>query len=458
MYNKPQRIFMVGIGGSGMSGIAEVLLNLGHSVSGSDVKESTVTRRLRNLGAQIDIGHDRSHVHDVDVVVYSSAILSDNPELQEAAERMIPIIPRAEMLAELMRMKYGIAVAGTHGKTTTTSLVAAVLAEGKIDPTVIIGGKLNSYGTNAKLGQGDFLVAEADESDGSFLTLSPIITAVTNIDSDHLNYYHDLETLKKAFIEFNNKVPFYGLNILCLDDANVQSLIPSLKKRSITYGLSAQADYQARDISFAGMTSQFQVAYHGELLGAFTLNVPGRHNVQNALVAIVVARELDVDLETIRKGIASFSGVERRFQIIGETYGVTVVDDYGHHPTEIKVTLDAVRQVWPDRRLIVVFQPHRYSRTQLLFAEFVTAFYQADTLVLTRIYPAGEQPIEGVSSAALFQGVREHGHKSVTLLEEREAIIDYLLNELQPSDVVLTLGAGDIWMLGETLVERLRNR
>lgn len=449
---------MVGIGGSGMSGIAEVLLNLGHSVSGSDVRESGVSRRLQSLGAQIYYGHDRSHVHDVDVVVYSSAILPDNPELQEAAGRMIPIIPRAEMLAELMRMKYGIAVAGTHGKTTTTSLVAAVLAEGKIDPTVIIGGKLNSYGTNAKLGQGDFLVAEADESDGSFLTLSPIITAVTNIDSDHLNYYHDLDTLKKAFVAFNNKVPFYGLNILCLDDANVQSIIPSLKKRSITYGLSAQADYQGRDISVTGLASQFQVVYQGESLGAFTLNVPGRHNVQNALAAIAVARELDMDLDTIRKGIASFSGVERRFQIVGEVQGVTVMDDYGHHPTEIKVTLDAVKQVWPERRLIVAFQPHRYSRTSLLFDEFVTSFYQADTLVLTRIYPAGEQPLEGVSAATLFQGIKEHGHKSVVLLEEREAMIDYLMRELQPGDVVLTLGAGDIGTLGESLVQRLRAR
>lgn len=447
---------MVGIGGSGMSGIAEVLLNLGHCVTGSDLRETAVTRRLKQLGATIHYGHDRSHVQDVDVVVYSSAITADNPEVLEASDKMIPIIPRAEMLAELMRMKYGIAVAGSHGKTTTTSLVATVLAEGGIDPTVIIGGKLNIYGSSAKLGQGDFLVAEADESDGSFLTLSPTITAVTNIDSDHLDFYHNLEALQKAFIEFSNKIPFFGLGILCLDDAKTQNIIPFLKKRYVTYGLTAQADYQARDVSFSGLASQFHIFFQGESLGQFTLNVPGIHNVQNALVAVAVARELELDMETIRKGIASFNGVERRFQIRDEINGVTVVDDYGHHPTEIKVTLSAVKQVWEDRRLIVVFQPHRYTRTHLLLHEFVTAFYQADHLVLTRLYPAGERPIEGINAEALYQGVKGHGHKSVVCLEEREAVLDHLVEEIKAGDVVLTLGAGDVWMIGEALVERLK--
>jgi UDP-N-acetylmuramate--alanine ligase len=449
---------MIGVGGSGMSGIAEVLLNLGHQVSGSDIKNTAVTKRLETLGATIHYGHDGKHVQEVDVVVYSSAVTEENPEIKAAVERMIPIIPRAEMLAELMRMKYGIAVAGTHGKTTTTSLVATVLAEGGIDPTVIIGGKLNIFGSNAKLGQGDFLVAEADESDGSFLKLSPTITVLTNIDTDHLDYYRDLESLQKTFEEFANKIPFYGVNILCLDDVNVQNLIPCLKKRYITYGFNSQAEYQARDLTFEGLQTRFQVFHQGEDLGEFILKMPGIHNVQNALAAVAVGRELELDGAAIRRGIEAFKGIERRFQVYGEVDTITVVDDYGHHPTEIKVTLDAMKQVWPDRRVLVVYQPHRFTRTQILFNEFLTAFYQADHLVLSDIYAAGEHTIEGITSKALYQGIKEHGHKSVVHVSDFDGVIKHLLNEVRPHDVVLTLGAGDIWRVGAELMQQLKAR
>ncbi len=449
---------MIGVGGSGMSGIAEVLLNLGHRVSGSDIKNTAVTRRLETLGATIYYGHDRKHVQEVDVVVYSSAVTEENPEIKAAVEKMIPIIPRAEMLAELMRVKYGIAVAGTHGKTTTTSLIATVLAEGGIDPTVIIGGKLNIFGSNAKLGQGDFLVAEADESDGSFLKLSPTITVLTNIDTDHLDYYRDLESLQRTFEEFTNKIPFYGVNILCLDDVNVQNLIPCLKKRYITYGCNTQAEYQAKDLTFEGLQTRFQILCQGENLGEFILKMPGIHNVQNALAAVAVGRELELDGGAIKRGIEAFKGIERRFQVYDEVDTITVVDDYGHHPTEIKVTLDAMKQVWQDRRVLVVYQPHRFTRTQILFNEFLTAFYQADHLVLTDIYSAGEPSIEGITSKALFQGIKEHGHKSVVHVSDFEGVIKHLLNEVRPGDVVLTLGAGDIWRVGTKLMQRLKER
>jgi len=441
-----------------MNGIAEVLLNLGHRVSGSDLKSTAVTKRLETLGATIHYGHDGKHVEAVDVVVYSSAITKENPEIKAAVEKMIPIIPRAEMLAELMRMKYGIAVAGTHGKTTTTSLVATVLAEGGIDPTVIIGGKLNIYGSNAKLGQGDFLVAEADESDGSFLKLSPTITVLTNIDTDHLDYHRNLESLQSAFAEFANKIPFYGVNILCLDDPNVQNLIPRLKKRCITYGFNAQAEYQAKDLTFEGLQTRFQVLHQGENLDELVLKMPGIHNVQNALAAVAVGRELGLGGAAIRRGIESFKGIERRFQVHGEVNEITVVDDYGHHPTEIKATLDAMKQVWQDRRVLVVYQPHRFTRTQILFSEFLTAFYQADHLVLTDIYPAGERSIEGVTSEALLQGIKEHGHKSVIYIPDFQGIIEHLLNEVRSGDAVLTLGAGDVWRVGTELMQQLRGR
>ncbi|MCX8011734.1 MAG: UDP-N-acetylmuramate--L-alanine ligase, partial [Desulfobacterota bacterium] len=327
-----------------------------------------------------------------------------------------------------------------------------------IDPTVIIGGKLNTFGSNAKLGQGEFLVAEADESDGSFLKLSPTITVVTNIDTDHLDFYQDIDSLLKAFEEFNNRVPFYGVNVLCLDDPNIQILIPRLKKRHLTYGLNTQADYQARELSFAGLTSKFKILYHGENLGEYILRIPGIHNIQNSLAAVAVARELGLDLNSIKRGLEEFRGVERRFQIQGEIDGITVIDDYGHHPTEIKATLNTTKQVWPNRQLVVIFQPHRFTRTQLLFKEFLTAFYQADHLVITEISPAGEKPIEGINARALYQGIKEHGHKSVVFLSEFEAIITHLLETLKSEEVILTLGAGDVGKIGTELLQRLNIR
>ncbi len=457
MKRRIRRVHFVGIGGSGMSGIAEVLLNLGYRVSGSDLVESDTTLRLQRLGAEIIIGHRSENLRDADVVVISSAVRKDNPEVIAAHERIIPVIPRAEMLAELMRMKYGVAIAGTHGKTTTTSMIATVLAQGGLDPTAVIGGKLNSFGSNAKLGQGELLVAEADESDGSFLKLSPTIAVVTNIDPEHLDHYRNLEEIQKAFLEFINKVPFYGLAILCLDQENVQALIPQVQKRYVTYGLSSQANLRAADISYHGLTTSFRVFANERELGQISIQMPGLHSVYNALAAIATASELDLNFEIVRQALGSFSGVQRRFQIKGEWDGVMVVDDYGHHPTEIKATLSAAKSGW-GRRTVVVFQPHRYSRTRDLFKEFLTAFNQADVLFLTGIYPAGEDPIPGVDVQGLYEGIKGHGHKDVTLVLDKSAILDRLLPRLKPGDMVFTLGAGDVWKTGEALIKRLKDR
>jgi UDP-N-acetylmuramate--alanine ligase len=455
MKRRIRRVHFVGIGGSGMSGIAEVLLNLGYRVSGSDLVESDTTLRLQRLGAEVVIGHRSENLRDADVVVISSAVRKDNPEVIAAHERIIPVIPRAEMLAELMRMKYGVAIAGTHGKTTTTSMIATVLAHGGLDPTAVIGGKLNSFGSNAKLGQGELLVAEADESDGSFLKLSPTIAVVTNIDPEHLDHYRNLEEIQKAFLEFINKVPFYGLAILCLDQENVQALIPQVQKRYVTYGLSSQANFRAADISYHGLTTSFRVFANERELGQISIQMPGLHSVYNALAAIATASELDVNFEIVRQALGSFSGVQRRFQIKGEWDGVMVVDDYGHHPTEIKATLSAAKSGW-GRRTVVVFQPHRYSRTRDLFKEFLTAFNQADVLFLTGIYPAGEDPIPGVDVQGLYEGIKGHGHKDVTLVLDKSAILDRLLPRLKPGDMVFTLGAGDVWKTGEALIKKLK--
>jgi UDP-N-acetylmuramate--alanine ligase len=457
MLQKKHKIHFVGIGGIGMSGIAEVLLNLGYKVSGSDLKESDTTERLRKLGGEIFIGHRAENITTPHVVVISSAVTKDNVEVTAAREKQVPVIPRAEMLAELMRLKYGVAIAGAHGKTTTTSMVATVLAAGGIDPTVVIGGKLNSLGTNAKLGQGEFLVAEADESDGSFLKLSPTIAVVTTIDEEHLDFYKDINEIKDAFLAFINKVPFYGVAILCLDQQHIQALIPSVQKRYQTYGMSTQADYQAKDVELRALGSRFKVLHHGTDLGWFELSVPGMHNVSNSIAAIAVARELDMDIETIRKALKEFSGVQRRFQIKGEVNGVTVVDDYGHHPTEIKATLAAAASGM-DRRVVVVFQPHRYTRTQHLLEEFFTAFNQADKLIVLDIYAAGEKPIPGVSGQALYEGVKKHGHKDVTFIPEREKVLDHLVGVLKKGDLMITLGAGDVWKIGEQMVERLKQK
>jgi len=455
MFKKIQHIHFVGIGGIGMSGIAEVLLNLGYRVSGSDLRESDTTRRLRELGGEIQIGHRAENITSPHVVVISSAVKRDNVEVVAAREKQIPVIPRAEMLAELMRLKYGVAIAGAHGKTTTTSMVATVLAAGGIDPTVVIGGKLNSLGSNAKLGQGEFLVAEADESDGSFLKLSPTIAVVTNIDAEHLDYYADINEIKDAFLAFINKVPFYGVAILCLDQKHIQSLIPKVEKRYLTYGMSAQADYRATDVTLLPLGSKFRVTDHSGDLGWFELGVPGLHNASNSLAAIAVARELDVDLEVVRKALREFSGVQRRFQIKGEAKGVLVVDDYGHHPTEVRATLAAAKGP-AGRRVVCLFQPHRYTRTKHLLEEFFTAFNQADRVIIMDIYPAGEQPIAGVSGQAVCEGIKGYGHKDAVHIAGREQVVEHLLRTLAPGDMLLTLGAGDVWKLGEAVLEKLR--
>jgi len=455
MFKKIKHIHFVGIGGIGMSGIAEVLLNLGYKVSGSDMKESDATERLRKLGGEINIGHRTENVASPHVVVISSAVTKENVEVVAAREKQIPVIPRAEMLAELMRLKYGVAIAGAHGKTTTTSMVATVLAAGGIDPTVVIGGKLNSLGTNAKLGQGEFLVAEADESDGSFLKLSPAIAVVTTIDEEHLDYYKDINEIKAAFLTFVNKVPFYGVSVLCLDQPHIQALIPQVQKRYQTYGMSSQADYQAKDISLRAFGSRFKVMNHSVDLGTFELSVPGIHNINNSLATIVVARELGIDIEIIRKALRDFSGVQRRFQIKGEAKGIIVVDDYGHHPTEIKATLAAAASGM-DRRVVVVFQPHRYTRTQHLLEGFFTAFNHADKLVIMDIYAAGENPIPGVSGKALYEGIKKHGHKDAAFITSREKILEHLVGTVKKGDLVLTLGAGDVWKIGEQLLENLK--
>jgi UDP-N-acetylmuramate--alanine ligase len=440
-----------------MSGIAEVLLNLGYRVTGSDLAESETTHRLQRLGAEVFLDHRAENLKEADVVVTSSAVRKENPEVLAAQERLIPVIPRAEMLAELMRMKYGIAVAGTHGKTTTTSMIATVLAHGGLDPTAVIGGKLNAFGSNAKLGQGDLLVAEADESDGSFLRLTPTIAVVTNIDPEHLDHYRNLEEIKEAFLAFINKVPFYGLAVLCLDHENVQALIPRVAKRFSTYGLTTQANYRATDISFNGLTTTFRAFENDRELGLLSIRMPGMHSVYNALATLATVLELELDFGVVKEALGSFSGVQRRFQLKGEWGGVMVVDDYGHHPAEIKATLSAAKRGW-GRRTVVVFQPHRYTRTRDLFKDFLTAFNQADVLFLTGIYAASEDPLPGVNVEDLSEGIKGHGHKDVTLVLEKDRIVERLLPRLRPGDMVFTLGAGDVWKVGEALIKKLKEK
>ncbi|MEK7688657.1 MAG: UDP-N-acetylmuramate--L-alanine ligase [Deltaproteobacteria bacterium] len=447
-----KHIHFIGIGGSGMSGIAEVLLNLGYNITGSDMKASDITRRLEGLGAKIFIGHRPEFINGSDVVVYSSAVKKDNPEIVSARGKLIPVIPRAEMLAELMRMKYGIAIAGTHGKTTTTSMIATILGSHGMDPTVVIGGKLNSIGANARLGKGEFLVAEADESDGSFLKLSPTIAVVTNIDREHMDHYRDMDEVRGAYLAFINKIPFYGCAVLCMDHPNIQRLIPKVTRRHTTYGLTAQADFSARDIEIKGLKTSFDVWQRGRKLGRVSVKIPGEHNVYNSLAAIIVAMELDMSFEEARDSLSNFSGVERRFQVKGEYNGITFVDDYGHHPAEIKATLKAAKAGW-DNRVVAVFQPHRYSRTKDLFNEFLSAFNDADTLVLTDIYPAGEEKIDGVSSEALYNSIKAHGHRDVVYIPDKKDIPDCLNKITRPGDIVITLGAGNIWQVYEEMIK-----
>jgi UDP-N-acetylmuramate--alanine ligase len=454
MFKKIQSIHFVGIGGIGMSGIAEVLLNQGYRVSGSDLKKSKVTERLASLGAQVLEGHHPANLGQADVVVTSSAVKPDNPEVMEAQRRQIPIIPRAEMLAELMRSKYGITVAGTHGKTTTTSMIATVLGTAGMDPTVVVGGRLNSLGSNARMGTGDFMVVEADESDRSFLMLSPTLAVVTNIDEDHMESYKGMEDLKNCFIQFVNKVPFYGAVILCLDEGNIQSIIPCLKRRIISYGFSGQSDLQVLNESPQGVGSRFELRFRGSGLGEFHLNIPGRHNVLNASAAAAVGLDLEIPVDTIREALTHFSGADRRFQVKGKKRGITMVDDYGHHPTEVRATLEAARRV-EHERLIVIFQPHRFSRTRYCFEDFARAFHQADVLVLSDIYAAGEEPLPGVTSARLVEKIQSYGHKNARHVPLLADIPLLLAPELLPGDLVLTMGAGNVWTVGEELLKML---
>ncbi len=459
MFRKIQHIHLVGIGGAGMSGIAEVLLTLGYIVSGSDLAPSETTKRLEELGGTIFIGHQESNVGEAQVVVTSSAVSATNPEVIAAQAKHVPVIPRAEMLAELMRLKYGVAIAGAHGKTTTTSMVAVVLAQAGLDPTMVIGGKVNALGTHARLGRGDLLVAEADESDGSFLRLSPAIVAVTNLDREHLDHYGSMERLEAAFLEFINRVPFYGLAVLCHDDARLRAMLPRIVKRYQTYGLAAEPgspapDFRAGDIALKEWGAEFTAYFRDKSLGPFRLSIPGLHNIANALAAIAIAVELEVPIDLVRKGLNTFSGVERRFHLRGERGGVLVVDDYGHHPTEIRATLSAIKQGW-SRRVVVLFQPHRYSRTRDLLDEFRHAFDQADLLFITDIYAAGEPPIPGTSGERLAETIRAAGHPNVTWVERKQELPDRVLPTLKSGDFVITLGAGDIWKAGVSLLERL---
>ena len=460
MFRPFQHIHFVGIGGIGMSGIAEVLANLGFRVTGSDSKKSEVTARLEELKVDVTEGHRAENVGDAHVVVRSTAVRDDNPEIIEARRRSIPVIPRAEMLAELMRMKpYTVAVAGSHGKTTTTSMVATVLGIAGLDPTFVIGGIVRTYRSNARLGKSELMVVEADESDRSFLMLTPMIAVVTNIDREHMDYYHDMEDVRRCFADFVNKVPFYGAAVLCLDDPHVQAVIPKVERRRITYGLSAQADVSAHDIQYDNsFGSSFMVLSGVNVLGRVTLRVPGKHNVYNSLAAIAVGLELDVPFDTIAHALAEFGGADRRFQFKGEEKGITVVDDYGHHPTEIKATLSAARMGAPNRRIVTLFQPHRYTRTNDLMDEFASAFNNADVLLVTDIYAASELPIEGINAAVLTDRIKSYAHKQAEYIGALEGAAESLARIVREGDLVITLGAGSVHRAGDQLLELLRQQ
>jgi UDP-N-acetylmuramate--alanine ligase len=453
-YRKLKHIHMVGIGGTGMNGIAEVLLNLGYNVSGSDLQENEATQRLVRLGARIAVGHRPENVREADVVVISSAVHEDNVEVRKARALKIPVIPRAEMLAELMRMKYGIAVAGAHGKTSTTWMTALVLLAGGYDPTIIVGGRLNTIGANAKLGAGDFIVAEADESDRSFLYLSPFIAVLTNIDEEHLDQYRDVEEIKRTFVNFSNKVPFYCPVVLCLDDPSLQSIIPEIERKIITYGFAAQSDVFARDYRFDAFTSASTVYSQGKRLGEMKLNVPGRHNILNALAATAVGMDLDIPPRTIFQALESYTGTGRRFELKRTVRDIMVIEDYAHHPTEIMATLEAAKRGWR-RRVMAVFQPHRFTRISHLMKAFASAFNQADVLVVTEIYPAGEAPIAGISGKTLYEEILRYGHKEA-FFEPDLGKVPGLVGKLAlPNDIVLVLGAGNISRAIPGIIEKL---
>lgn len=457
MFKNIKKVHFVGIGGIGMSGIAEILLSRGFEISGSDKSLSEITKRLSNLGMKIYEGHSSENLKDADVLVYSSAVMIENPEVQEALKRKIPIIKRSEMLAECMRMQYGIGIAGTHGKTTTTSMVGLTLTEGGIDPTIIVGGKLSGLGgTNARLGKGEFIVVEADEFDRTFLKLTPTIAAITTLESEHLDTYKDLDDIKSAFIEFANKVPFYGFVILCLDEPALQDIIPQINKKIITYGLNVQADLRATDVEFKNSTSSFTVKYHGEELGRLSIKIPGMHNVKNSLVAVCIGLELGVSFNIIKKALESFTGVYRRFEV-KYNKEIMVVDDYAHHPTETTATLAGIRAGW-NRRLVAVFQPHLFSRTRDFYQEFGRSFLNSDIFVCTDVYPAREDPIEGVSGKLVAEAARSFGHKNVIYVQNKNDIVKILSEIKKDGDIIVTMGAGDIWKFGELLVEGLNKR
>lgn len=457
VYKKLKHIHMIGIGGTGMSGIAEVLLNLGYKVSGTDITSNEATRRLSRLGAKISIGHKAERVEGADVVVVSSAIGEDNTEVQEARMRKIPVIPRAEMLAELMRMKYGVAVAGSHGKTSTTSMIAQVLETAGFDPTIIVGGRLNTVGGHGKLGAGDFIVAEADESDRSFLYLSPFIAVLTNLDEEHLDHYGTTDEIKKTFIHFANKVPFYCPVILCLDDPNLQSLIPALDRRIITYGFSVQADAYIRDPEFGEFSSTSTVFWKGEKLAELKLHVPGVHSLYNALAAICVGLDLEIRPSLIFEGLEKYRGIGRRFELKKKIRDIMIIEDYAHHPTEIKTTLEAAKKGW-SRRIVGVFQPHRYTRLSLLMKSFRSSFNQADVLILTEIYPAGEKPISGVTGEVLYQEILNFGHKNVLFEPDMKKIPNLLKDIVQPHDMVIIMGAGNIYRIIPDIIESMEGK
>ncbi len=455
MFKNIKKVHFVGIGGIGMSGIAEILLNQGFEISGSDRSLSDVTARLGSLGIKVYEGHSPENLKDADVLVYSSAVMIDNPEVQAAIERKIPIIKRSEMLAECMRMKYGIGIAGTHGKTTTTSMVGLTLTEGGIDPTIIVGGKLSGLGgTNARLGDGEFIVVEADEFDRTFLKLTPTIAAITTLESEHLDTYKDLDDIKSAFIEFANKVPFYGFVVLCMDEPALQDIIPYINKKILTYGLTTQADIRATDISFNEFSSSYSVKYKGEDLGKITLKIPGVHNIKNSLVAICIAKELGIGFDVIKKALESFSGVYRRFEI-KYNKEILVIDDYAHHPTETSATLAGIRNGW-DRRLIAVFQPHLYTRTRDFYHEFGRSFLNSDIFICTDVYPAREEPIDGISGELITESAKKFGHKNVIYIKDKNDIPQKLIELKKDGDIFVTMGAGDIWKYGEKFVELVK--
>jgi UDP-N-acetylmuramate--alanine ligase len=459
MFSSIKKIHFVGIGGIGMSGIAEILLDQGFRVSGSDRGLSEVTERLQKLGADIFEGHRAENiVEDVDALVYSSAVSLDNPEVLEAQRRKIPVIRRAEMLAEVMRLKYGIGIAGTHGKTTTTSMISLVLMEGNLDPTVIVGGKLSGLGgTNARLGRGDFIVVEADEFDRSFLSITPTIAVLTTLETDHLDCYRDLEDIKGAFIQFASKVPFYGFVVLCLDEPALLDIMPQLsKKKIITYGLNPQADVQAVDIRHKDNTSTFTVVRDGIDLGPVTIQVPGNHNVQNSLAAIAVGLHLGVSFDNVRAGIEKFAGVYRRWEKKGEVNGITVYDDYAHHPTECRATLAGTKAGWR-RRVVCVFQPHLYTRTRDFYEEFGKSFLLSDVLVVTDVYPAREEAIQGISGELIVNAAKRFGHKDAQYVPDKKQIPDHLTSIVKSGDIVITMGAGDIWKYGEEFLKKMRS-